>query len=100
MELCHELGPGQHYLRDWVEEQGGVFHCNIGKTDKGCSERQQRLIEKWGTKPMGELHKQIARLEGILEKHGVDPSHMTDDDHRWAKERLKIFRQFAQRSEL
>mmetsp|Transcript_13231 Transcript_13231/g.40866 ORF Transcript_13231/g.40866 Transcript_13231/m.40866 type:complete len:98 (-) Transcript_13231:184-477(-) len=97
MAMCDELGPKQEYMQQFVEEQGGTSLCSVDKTDKGCTEKQQKFIEKWMGKPAAELTKQLDRLKGMVDKDGGS---MKPDALSWAKQRLGIFKQLAKKTEL
>mmetsp|Transcript_84039 Transcript_84039/g.195447 ORF Transcript_84039/g.195447 Transcript_84039/m.195447 type:complete len:96 (+) Transcript_84039:459-746(+) len=95
--MCDELGPKEDYMQQYVEEQGGTSLCNVNRTDKGCSEKQVKFIEKWADKPVVELTKQLERLQGMVDKDG---SSMKAEALTWAKQRLGIFKQLSQKQEL
>mmetsp|Transcript_29025 Transcript_29025/g.79683 ORF Transcript_29025/g.79683 Transcript_29025/m.79683 type:complete len:96 (+) Transcript_29025:455-742(+) len=95
--MCDELGPKEEYMQLYVEEQGGTSLCNVNRTDKGCSDKQKKFIEKWADKPVDELQKQLDRLTGMVDKDG---SAMKPEALTWAKQRLGIFKQLSQKSEL
>jgi len=93
--MCDELGPKEEYMQMYVEEAGGTSLCNVKKTDSGCSEKQKGFIDKWSSKPLDELQKQLTRLKGMVDKDG---SAMKPEALTWAKQRLNIFKQLTQAS--
>eukprot|EP00929_Paragymnodinium_shiwhaense_P008774 TRINITY_DN112750_c0_g1_i1.p3 TRINITY_DN112750_c0_g1~~TRINITY_DN112750_c0_g1_i1.p3 ORF type:complete len:101 (+),score=42.70 TRINITY_DN112750_c0_g1_i1:488-790(+) len=90
--MCEELGPGNAYMHNYVEEQGGTSLCNVLKTDSGCSDKQKKFIDKWNGKPLEELQKQEERLAGMIDK---DAESMKADVLSWAKQRMGIFKQLV-----
>jgi len=95
--MCDELGPKEEYMQQFVEEAGGTSLCNAKNPGSGCSEKQVGFIEKWKGKGEAELQKQLDRLTGMVEKDGDS---MKPEALSWAKQRLSIFKQLAQKDEL
>mmetsp|Transcript_10913 Transcript_10913/g.30920 ORF Transcript_10913/g.30920 Transcript_10913/m.30920 type:complete len:96 (+) Transcript_10913:491-778(+) len=95
--MCDELGPKEQYMQQYVEEQGGTSLCNINKPEKGCTDKQKAFAEKWRGKPADEVSKQLGRLQGMVEKDGTS---MKPEAFTWAKQRLSIFKQLGEKSEL
>lgn len=92
MGMCDELGPGQEYMQQFVEDAGGVSQCDVKKTDTGCSDKQKKFIEKWNGKPAEDISKQLERLKGMVDKDGGS---MKPDALSWAKQRLNVFKQLS-----
>jgi len=95
--MCDELGPGEEYMQEYVEEQSGASLCSINDTAKGCSDEQKKFIAKWLEKPAPDVKKQLDRLQGMVDKDGTS---MKPEALKWAKQRLGIIKQVGKREEL
>jgi len=95
--MCDELGPKESYMQEYVEEVAGVSLCNVADTSKGCSEQQVKFIEKWSAKSSPDISQQLERLRGMSDK---DASAMKPEALKWMKQRINIFKQLSQKSEL
>ena len=93
--MCDELGPKNDYMLQLIEEYASL--CDVKSTDKGCTDKQKALIEKWADKPAAELSKQLERLTGMVDKDG---SSMKAEALKWSKQRLAIFKQLSAKTEL
>jgi len=89
---CDELGPGQEYMQEYVEEKSGASQCDVKDASKGCSEQQSKFISKWADKPKEDLQTQLDRLKGMADKDG---SSMKAEALKWIKQRIGIFRQLT-----
>ena len=94
--MCDELGPKEDYMQQLIEDEGGTSLCNINKTDKGCSDKQVKFIEKQKDKSADEIQKQLDRLTGMRDKDGAS---MKPEALAWVKQRIGIFKQFAKGKE-
>jgi len=87
--MCDELGPKTDYMQQLVEEFATL--CSIEDTSSGCSDKQKDFIAKWVDKPLEEVKKQHARLDGMA------GGSMKPEAKQWLKERMGIFKQVAKK---
>jgi len=89
--MCTELGPGQPYMQQLVEEAGKTSLCSA-KTEAGCSPKEVKFISQWKAKlgsshTVADVEKQITRLEGMA------TGSMKAELMQWITQRLAIFKQ-------
>lgn len=90
--MCTELGPGQPYMQQYVEEYGKTSLCSV-KTEAGCSDKEKKFITLWkeklssSAKSPADVDAQISRLEGMA------GGSMKEDLKQWIVQRLAIFKQ-------
>jgi len=89
--MCTELGPGQPYLQQYIEEFGSTSLCSVA-TLEGCTDKEKTFIETWKKKladgtPAADVEKQITRLSGMT------GSSMKEELLLWVRQRLAIFKQ-------
>lgn len=94
--MCDELGPNEGYMQEYIEDKGSTSLCSVKDTSKGCSEQQKEFIGKWAEKPADEVKKQLDRLNGMIDKGAS----MKPDAFKWVKQRIAVFKQLSQRTEL
>jgi len=87
--MCDELGPKTDYMQQLVEEYATL--CSIDDTSSGCSDKQKDFIAKWADKPLEDLKKQFARLNGMA------GGAMKPEAMQWLKQRMGIFKQVAKK---
>lgn len=89
--MCTELGPGQPYLQQYIEEFTSLCEA---KTEEGCSEKEKAFIKTWKAKIDGgatsDVDKQIKRLDGMT------GSSMKAELMQWVRQRLSILKQLKQ----
>lgn len=89
--MCTELGPGQPYMQEYIEEYGGASLCSV-KTEEGCTDKEKNFIQTWKKKladgtPAADVEKQITRLSGMV------GNSMKAELLQWVRQRLAIFKQ-------
>lgn len=82
MSMCDELGPGQPYLEEYVEEAGKTSLCATDGTN--CDEKSLQYLEKFKAKDKAAWTAQAERLEGL------EAGDMKADLKDWVKKRKKI----------
>ena len=86
MSMCDELGPGQPYMQQYVEEVGKTSLC-AAATGKGCSDREKEFAAKWKAKSPEEVRKELSRLRAM------SGSSMKADLKDWLSKRLAVLKQ-------
>mmetsp|Transcript_10288 Transcript_10288/g.37891 ORF Transcript_10288/g.37891 Transcript_10288/m.37891 type:complete len:157 (+) Transcript_10288:330-800(+) len=90
MAMCEELGMGQPYLENFVEDKGNTASCDAF-SKVGCVDKQKAFIDKWVDRPLEETTLELARLEKMRS------GSMKGELQEWMRQRMAILKQLATR---
>eukprot|EP00958_Prasinococcus_capsulatus_P028713 scaffold7204_cov354-Prasinococcus_capsulatus_cf.AAC.13 len=70
MAMCEELGMGQPYLENFVEDKGNTASCDAF-SKVGCVDKQKAFIDKWVDRPLEEVSMKRRRSarDALLARH-------------------------------
>jgi len=91
--MCTELGPGQPYMQQYVEEMGETTLCSV-PSESDCGDKEKKFIAQWKGKDQADVAKQVARLSAM------DGSAMKPELNTWRIQRLSILKQLKPKEEL
>jgi len=82
--MCTELGPGEDYMMQYIEEAGQTSLCALDGT--GCNEKSLKYLEKFKVKSKAEKEAQLQRLQAM------EGDSMKKDLKDWLKTRIKLLK--------
>mmetsp|Transcript_15967 Transcript_15967/g.30204 ORF Transcript_15967/g.30204 Transcript_15967/m.30204 type:complete len:152 (-) Transcript_15967:186-641(-) len=89
--MCDELGDNA-YMRAYVEEYAGTSLCSTA-TGAGCTDKEKKYIAQWKERSLGDVDKQIIRLEKMAGKK------MKSNLKKWINQRLAVLKQLKRAAE-
>lgn len=92
MQMCSELGPGEKYMDEFIQEKAGHVLGMTGCSPSdlsGCDERQKDFIAKWTAVPVEKAADELARLGRI------GSGKMKPDLLKWKNARMALLKQIT-----
>ena len=86
--MCDELGDIE-YMRAYIRDKSPS--CSIEDTTSGCNAKEIDFVQKWGTKDLAAISKELVRLENMRN------AKLTPDLQKWQQQRIRLLKQFQKK---